>query len=544
MGRAVVTIVRLSRLVGAPLRKIAELLADATAAGSEDERERCLQAAAGQASNFHDWDEILRNLPPSLPPETRLRLLARSLECAERREEIWGFRNAAVVYARQLSDANAARATLHLGEQLLIRRGEGALGYEWGVLADGFVAALADKDEARRLLEAGWLLAWSARDVENLGRIVNQWAKLLDAGEARQRLEQVEAAARQWGDPGGVIYWWHALGCHEAGRRARQWTLESTTRFSVVLDLVRYWHLYEKDSPGIEEALARAQLLADSAAEWLELAEVLRGKPDDDGLLRRALDCAANRAGEAADLKVRIAAAYVAWFGDEAAADRVGPRGISPAQLRGAADPLPGWEGSPSALFERLCARLSDENLAHIAAADYGQDQERHRAALAYIRDTRLVPLRMAWHPGEVVELTRWSSGDEVDHLERAFCCTLLLLLVSSDDDLANTGPIFVESCLSLGEADALDGERLLVWRLQTDDSGDTTLLLVLLSILRGARHPEDPRLTELAARINACDEAHGLRQRMAESLRPELWEALIAKMDPALFPLVCSQRP
>jgi len=517
------------------LQTIEALVAAANAAPHPAECERCLAAACAQAESFSHWKTILDGLPASVSVERRRQLLASSIESARTREEIWGFKNAAVAQARVLGDPGAARETLRDGERMLVTLGERgeSLGFYWGVLAEGFKEALGDDAEVERALAAGWELAWGQRDVENLGRITNQWARLLDPRAAAERLARVEQAAREWGRLGGVIYWWHALGDAAAGRRVRQTTLETATRFEEALDLARYWTLYEKDSPGIGAAFAKAESLAVTAAEWFELARRARTVGDKD-LSRRALDRAAV-VTDGAEIRARIAHAYLDWFGDEAAAAAVGPPGVRPDDLRSVETRLDGWEGSASALFDWLRARVTREQLLEIAGADYGHDTEAHLAALEQIVASGLVPIELAWHPGEVVALTRWSAGEGVGHVERAFSC-VLLCLNDREGELSNTAAPLVDSLMALGAEAMLLGEGLMVWkwRTTTDDDGDDRFVALLaLCMLRAAADPKDPRLTGLLRRLAAPD-ARGLRQCLAGSLRADMWTTLLESMPSA----------
>jgi len=432
-----------------------------------------------------------------------------------------------VVQARDLGQPEAARETLRDGERMLVELGERgeSLGFYWAVLAGGFKRALGDDAEVARCLEAGWKLAWSQRDVENLGRIVNQWAGLLDPKTAVDRLSQVEQAAGEWGQLGGVIYWWHALGDAAAARRVRQTTLETTTRFEEALELARHWTLYEKDSPGIEAAVAKAESLAVTAAQWFELAREAK-TIDDDALMRRALDRAAAVA-DGAEIKARIAHAYFDWFGMEVAG--AGPPGVRPDDLRQVKTAIDGWQGSASGLFDWLRARVTRQQLRDIAEADYGSDLELHLEALEKICSSGRVPIELAWHPGEVLALTRWSEGERVDHVERALCC-VLICLGDRDDDLANSAGPLVDSLMALGAEAMSLGEGLMAWRWETstDNEGDDRFVALLaLCVLRAAADPKDPRVSAVLQRLNAPD-ARGLRQCLAASLRGEMWERLI----------------
>jgi hypothetical protein len=82
-------------------------------------------------------------------------------------------------------------------------------------------------------------------------------------------------------------------------------------------------------------------------------------------------------------------------------------------------------------LLRGISNYVDDSVLHRIAAADYSQDQDRHLAALRQIRDTGSFPLKMAFYPAEVLELTRndepGAPSDPVGHWARAFSCAALL---------------------------------------------------------------------------------------------------------------------
>ncbi len=512
------------------LRTIADLLGEANQSDSARARATLLAQASAQASAHEDWEAIFLGIPDGTPRESLEGLVRGALLSALSRREVWGYRNAAVFQAQTLKDAAGARDTLLLGERMLetVTDASPVFGFEWGVLANGFKTALFDEAEARRCLNRGWDLAWSRKDVEQLGRLVNQWSAILNRTEAVERLSSVEEAARTWGCLGDLVYWWRALGDARASLRVRAEALATATRFEQALALARFWRLHEEDSPGIEKAFEKAASLATNAEEWFAVAEACMGHRECALLQRSALDrAAALPAGDA--LKVQIASSYFDWYGDEVAADRVGPRGLRPAQLHSSHVRLEGWEASPSALFDWLRVRMTPAHVALIAGADYGDSIEKHSAALVAIFERGIVPVRMAWHPGEVVELTRWSTGDRVDHAARAMCC-VLLCLASNDDDLSSTGPILVESCIALGGEARTHAESLLVWRYETREPGtpEAATALFLLFILRAASAPEEERLLALLETLAKIPDAHALPQWMAESLRADLWSRLV----------------
>jgi len=82
-------------------------------------------------------------------------------------------------------------------------------------------------------------------------------------------------------------------------------------------------------------------------------------------------------------------------------------------------------------LLSDISKHISDDMLAEIASADYGQDQEKHLAPLRHLRDTGTFVEPMYWYPCEVLELKRHSqlegSTDIHGHWIRAFACAALL---------------------------------------------------------------------------------------------------------------------
>ena len=82
-------------------------------------------------------------------------------------------------------------------------------------------------------------------------------------------------------------------------------------------------------------------------------------------------------------------------------------------------------------LLADVSKHITDEMLAEIALADYGQDQERHLAPLRQLRDTGTFVEPMHWYPCEVLELARHAEPGRhtelQDHWVRVFACAALL---------------------------------------------------------------------------------------------------------------------
>src|SRR5262249_50294634 len=147
------------------------------------------------------------------------------------------------------------------------------------------------------------------------------------------------------------------------------------------------------------------------------------------------------------------------------------------------------------------------------------------------ICETGLVPKSLPWHPREVLELTRWSAGEDTEHLDRALSC-VLLCLAPSDSDLLTNGAILAESCLALGPHPAQLAEEFFAWYSETEEFDDyqddeddeddedqdeyegyeKVTSLFLLFLLRATIAPDDPRLDALA-RMLTEDRFHSLTE-------------------------------
>lgn len=76
-------------------------------------------------------------------------------------------------------------------------------------------------------------------------------------------------------------------------------------------------------------------------------------------------------------------------------------------------------EPDRDSLLLAVSKHITDDMLAEIAKADYGQDQEKHLASLRLLRDEGLFVAPMHWYPCEVLELvsSRTNSSGEPDRL-------------------------------------------------------------------------------------------------------------------------------
>lgn len=202
---------------------------------------------------------------------------------------------------------------------------------------------------------------------------------------------------------------------------------------------------------------------------------------------------------------------------------------VPPEETRVVVRELPGWPVSASALLDGLNARIGRQQLLGIAGSDpFGAHL--HFPFLVRIRLSGQVPPKLAFDPGEALRLTRSGDGPGIDHLARAWCCTLLTIAPDgSNDDLHTVAGHLTESCLALGGDLPQLAEQLLAWRAVTEDPdivrqrgeddgrADPVALLALL-LLRAATNPADARLVGLA---------HTLADTFAAPL-PRPWRRLI----------------
>jgi hypothetical protein len=503
------------------------------------EVDRCLDEAAALARRGYEWCTILAALGdlPGVAPRKVAALADQTLECAVGSGEVWGFCQVATVRADMLDDEVGARRALQAGVDTFRRRDTTAM--EWAQLADGFAETLDDLPGARRCLAEGRDAALRERDADDLANIAATLNKLGDRPAAVAVAAEAEALL---GDDFHAVWSvanvWHEI---EPAASIRLLTAATERVYAAgdacVLALACHSH---EDGAGTDRALARGRELAVTAEDWYEIASTSRDTGRGASAVRAALDRAA--AAVADDVtRQRIAAAYHGWLSDAETAARIGPRGVRPESLRVARRSLPGWHSTPAPLFDWLRARISPETLDRIAEANYGADIEDNHAALLDIVSTGLVPHRLLWHPREVIALTRWSNGENVDHVERAWCCTLLCL---DGDDLENVAPGLIESCLALGGTVPEFAEQLLAWVCETDETVPApgggaawpTLALYALLLLRAAQAPADPRVARLVSMILDSDPGQPgslFRWSQLTDLWNELGERILVPLRP-----------
>ena len=216
---------------------------------------------------------------------------------------------------------------------------------------------------------------------------------------------------------------------------------------------------------------------------------------------------------------------------------------LAPAAIVVAHRRLDSWGSNPAELFDWLRERVSERSLRAIASDHI--DHDKHLEAITDIARTGLIPQPLAWHPRETLELTRWAKGEEVDHLARAFACTVLLIDAAGPtyrDGHEQTIPVLIESCLALGTETHAPLVSLLATVAEAYEAYYTEMPFTLLGLLLAgaARDASDPRLTALSHRLVAHEEASDdvmvdpkswLLGRTRFDSRHKLWRSLAAQL-------------
>lgn len=520
------------------------------AADEPDRREAAIGEALQTAARERAWGALLSGLRRAgLATPARLeRILPAALAEAEAEAAPWAFREIARAQAEDLGDLSAAAATLDRAEERLaaVRSSLGLC-----LIAEERADTLADVEGVSRCLARALEVAKHTSDISHIATTqrallgdVARARGLLDAlpppadasavwslGNARielgqpeeatslllTALERLEAEPDRWSDP-----------CSEARTLARA---------------ARSW----EDEPRWRRGLKLAEALAKTPEQLLDVAETWMDAGERSMAGRRALAEAERRATAphrgrptpmSDDLRHRLAPLY-GWFGDAEAAERLTPSGLRPGELASPCRAPPGLEPDPSGLLDHLRAQLTEAQLRHIAAADYGSEFNLHLEHLHRICATGRLPITLRWNPGEVLRLCRWASGERVDHVVRAFCAAVILLC-SDQDPPANDTPILVESALQLGGPAPALAEGLFTWLYVSRPEPHVEEQLCALwglALLIAARSPAEPRLHTVAdhlerlSTIDLAGEPARLTSAQRYTLRAPLWSHLIAEL-------------
>lgn len=466
---------------------VSDWITRASQANAREEVARCLQRAEATAESCPDWRSLAAAYRDHLS-DAMAALRCASAAVDRDPGQIWAYHELALVLRDQLGDAEGARGVFQRAETTLATLPEAQV-YMWRFLAEWYRSVLDDADAARGALEKG--LARSV-EVADLCDMAGGHAGILGEtdrarellGQAEEVAEKLSQANRDRGESdgsSGAHCWWTIANTYKNALNDPGRARDSFQRgFALVgdvagcLTMVRAYHShYQDDRDTLRRYLARGRELAMKTEHWIELAAAYHEFAGDPGWCRRCLEEAEKHATD--EERRRVAHGHRHWLEDPETADRVAPRGVAPAELTGKDRKLAGWHGrgDPAALLDWLRARLTPEILQSIASADYGWDAEANLACLHDIVESGLVPAPMDSSLHEVMALCRWSEGESVEHVERAFACVMLCLdvvhIAGYTESVSDTLAPLVESCVELGEEAVTRLVGLLVWLIEAE---------------------------------------------------------------------------
>ncbi len=502
---------------------VSDCLERASLATDAAARELGVRAAMAQVKYPYEWRSLLQRLGAPEFADLPLALVANiadlTLEAALQRGEINSFREVAHVRATRLDDGAGARRALESAVDWFQVKHEGHLwpmpAFVWVLLGRAFATTLNDAARQRWCLERGLAFAERSGDVAELAV---EWAGTVDRGEGVASLHRAEGLV----DPDAphelraVATAWFTVGEPGEGERVLRLGVAGARSSHDAAVWASLANRHQRPEVAAV-AIARAEALASNVLDWLDFAEHAASHQLGASVARRATE-RAEALADSPETRARVAFAYKQWVGDDAAATRLGLRGRKP-------------EPAAAQLLDWLRVRLTRKQLEHIAQADYGHDFNAHLAVLEDVCATGVTPFSLDWVPHEVLALTRWSQGENVDHLVRAFCATMLILVPGELDELCTNGVILAESCAALGPA-AVDGALALFRWCQTSsearfaDPAFATLLLLLL-----AAQFSPGEVTAFADEFLRSDDdtVASVRTEVGASLRADLWRELLA---------------
>ncbi len=292
----------------------------------------------------------------------------------------------------------------------------------------------------------------------------------------------------------------------------------------------------------MSQCLDDAAKLAKTHEEWLDVADAHYEYSGAEQEIRNAL-YKADELSRNPEEKRKVAGGFRLYLADVETADGIAPFGLSPNEIAKPNVTLPDWESDPAGLFTWLCSQVNQEVLVSIANADYGSGAERNLTMLQNIVRTELVPQSLTWNPREVLELTRWSQGPDVNHLERAFACAILCV-----DDLPrvayaseSNGIVLLESCVMLGD-DAMSALLGLMVALVEGSAYEDREIpskrkyacaaVYGLVLTAGYINPADDRLETLIPML----ELEEVKALLSEGMSFELWQDLTNEIVPKIL--------
>ena len=377
-----------------------------------------LDAAMPLARDAVDWHAIADS-----DPDRAITALAQALAMAG--TDVGVYRSVSRIQRTRLSDPAAAARTLAAGAAALLAADPPTT--DWCLLADGW-ERLGDHDAALDYLRHASASARTSADCCAVGE-----------------LDRAEALATTVHDRIAI-----AKACDDAQDFDRL-----TANLAAAIDAIasvddavatmRALELFDAGDDERTRCYAGSARYAKTASELIALSRIAPTREES----QRCLDAADPIAGPLERQRIAMLSRRPSGEWDDSRIPQLTPAELMPWSARSL-----GWPHEPARLFDLLRARVDADTISEIAGSDYGMDIVEHTAALEQIVAGR-VPHPLAWHPLEVLQLTRWTEGDEIDHVARAFCTCVLSLdeagPTSMHDGNESTIPVLLHSCLVLG---------------------------------------------------------------------------------------------
>jgi tetratricopeptide (TPR) repeat protein len=486
-------------------------------AGGLDDAERA-------AADGFDWCAIAAARAAAGDREGASRCLDRAIELGA--ADVVVVRNAARTW-QALGDRDAACRALAAAASRLMT--DEPPSRAWCMIAAGWDEA-GDRDAARYYLEHARARAGT---VGELCEVALGYHLLGELEVARALVERAEARAAEVTDHLDAIdAWLFVLGEPGRGQALLERAVASAPAVHELVRLARANEtLFPTDDYEVAERLLGAgDALARTPEDWIELADAWASIRCDSFEAAARLDRGAALTSDPATL------AHIANERRRHRYRAEDPYRPPPPTPRTPGELLPrrdGWafRPDPARLFDDLRARITPEQLHAIASNDYGWRTQESLAILSEIAATGRIGVPLDGNVRENLELARWSGGPDVDHVERAFACTLICLAgpgnVGGEHESMS---VLLDSCIALG-AGAVDG-MLGLFAAIADD------VFIQLGLVLGAawRDPGDPRIAPAIARLDAIDRSFGAPPRWPGGFvfgrsnfdqRYELWRSL-----------------
>ena len=369
--------------------------------------------------------------------------LATALRAAS--EEIWVARNAARIYATHVGDRDAAHAVIAALQPLTCR--------EWRLVAAAWTE-LGDATAARGCLERA---AANARVATDLCVVALGYR---DAGYDDEARLLVDGAMRV---AGRALDAWVVATCYRdhfgdvgCARDALNQGSRDAVGVAEIVTCTRAWAAHGADDAELAAYLARAEGIASTVDDWLELAAAHLTVTRDDGAALACVDHATQLATSPQDeraIAIARGRVHLGLLDDE----RVK---LPPSKLLAAGARTFAWDRDADRLLGWLRARIPRAAMTTLARGDqfFANDD---LVTLLELQKTGHVPHPLPAYLDGLREVARAPAGDP---LLRAFACSLVCIDDAAAIRSGDIEPVMVallESCLALGP-DAVAGAAAL----------------------------------------------------------------------------------